>query len=293
MLWYDKIIFLIILFNKKGGAYILQTVILRTMNYSLGGVVEYTVLGDSLKVSYNLNRKSEKQNPILKLVLMSSQRPFNTPVIADTIEFDRLDASGNKLIGIQELSLKGYNASDIDTFAVVSKENGSAVVAAVGFSGLLWDVSQSVKNMFASPRDFALVRGELLLKKIKRPVEDEEAFKRTVEELEALKSALNTSLTFPCPNYAWYDLTELRAPLEVSSYKHLLYVPEVYEAFIDEKILLFGIGEGGRSAFALRTTGANPFVNADDCAVKYGDYWVVGVCFAPDGQYFEKIQPKE
>lgn len=271
----------------------MQTVILRTMNYSVGGVVEYAVLGDSLKVSYNLNRKSEKPNPILKLVLMSSQRPFNTPVIADTIEFDRLDASADKLIGIQELSLKGYNASDIDTFAVVSKENGTAVVAAVGFSGLLWDVSQGVNNMFASPRDFALVRGELLLKKIKRPVEDSEAFKRTIEELEALKSALNPSLTFPCPNYVWYDLTELRAPLEVSSYKHLLYVPEVYEAFTEEKILLFGIGEEGRSAFALRTTGANPFANADDCAVKHGDYWVVGVCFAPDGQYFEKIPPKE
>ena len=266
----------------------MKTVILKSYE-NLRGVVEYYSRNDELVLEWNI----ESHVPKAKLLLMSSSKPFNPPVFAGNIELGFQDSQGRIIVNAENLIINEYNPDDIDTFVFVRDGAQSEEVMAVGYASLIWDVRKSIKIAFEEKRDMSLVRGELLLKKMKKPPEPMEVYRSILQKAENLRKKLSPALAVPCPGYDWFSLTRLKSPLEISSYEHLLMPDTVRYSFDKEGEILYGIGNRGKTAFALKGQGFNPFVTAEDCVVKSGEYYIVGVHFAPDGQYFEKIPPTE
>jgi len=268
----------------------MQTVILKGMSSLITGVVDYSFLGDCIRVNYSICANSKENLPICKIVLLSSHRPFNRPVIADTLEFIKGTATGEVHINQNTLSYNGYNINDMDTFCVIEKDGKRIKPIAVGYQNLLWNIQTSLDNMTKEDKTAPLARGELLLQSIKKKPRDENSYRKLIEEIESFAKALNRSTYIPVQDYEWYDLAEIKAPLGISAYCHILYVPEVADAFEKEGTLLFGIKNGGKSALAIKCRGENPFVNVWDCAARCGEFWVVGIEFKEDGQYFSRIK---
>jgi hypothetical protein len=269
---------------------VLQTVILKSISSDISGVIEYTPSPDCIRLSYNLSREEKDKKTILKLLLLSSQKPANMPMIADTAEFDILHAFGKAKISKAALAYNGYYIDDIDTFCVVEKGKSAPRLVAVGYVNLLWNTGESIKRLFKDEKNNALTRGELLLKSIKKPPKDKNAYLDIIKSLGEYIKNKKKSTAIPIDDYKWYEMEDITAPLNISAYCHLLYVPKVKDAFLKEGCLLLGIKIGGKTALAIKTKGENPFVNAEDCAVKQGDFWVVGVEFKEDGQYFVRIK---
>ncbi len=268
----------------------MQTVILKSVSSDISGVIEYTYLTDCLRLSYNLSREEKDKSPILKLLLLSSQKPANMPVIADTAEFDILHASGEAKVSKSSLAYNGYYIDDIDTFCVVEKGTSTPKLVAVGYVNLLWNTEKCIKRLFNAEKANALTRGELLLKSIKKPPKDQNAYLDIIKGIGKYIKSMEKSSLVPIENYEWYKMEDIKAPLDIGAYCHLLYVPKVQDAFLEESCLLLGIKKGGKTALAIKTKGENPFVNAEDCAVRHGEFWVVGVEFKEDGQYFTRIE---
>ncbi len=267
----------------------MQTVILKSVSSDISGVIEYTPCPDCIRLSYNLSREEKDKKSILKLLLLSSQKPTNMPVIADTAEFDILHAFGKAKVSKATLAYNGYYIDDIDTFCVVEKSSSMPKLVAVGYVNLLWNTADGIKRLFDDEKSTALTRGELLLKSIKKPPKDKNAYLDIIKSLGEYIKSMKKSTALSKGGYDWYEMNSTTAPLNISAYCHLLYVPKVREAFLNEKCLLLGIKTGGKTALAIKTKGENPFVNADDCAVRQGDFWVVGVEFKEDGQYFVRV----
>jgi len=265
----------------------METVILRPFSSDMDGIVEYSTYGGRVKLKYSLKRRDTSDNRIYKLMLFSSIKPSNVPIIADTPEFKGETAFGSRTIDNGTLSINGYSAEDIDTFALTLKENGRFDIASVGFGRLSWEVmSASVTD--DAPYDPALKRAYDLLDSQKESV-DFDTYQSVIFKLNSLKKTLKKSFLNPLGSYEWYELSQSRVPLNISSFEHLL-TDEVFKNTIENGTsLLMGIGDDGAVAFCAADTDTNPFENALDCTVRRGRFWLVGVRLKDDGQYFERL----
>lgn len=275
----------------------METLIFDAFIGNVSGFTEYYTTDGSIYITYNIKSDIGLENEIFKIYALSSKKPFNKPVIADTLEFKSGIAGESRRISRSSLEQNGFSDSDIDTFAVVKIDtngNAEAVIAAC-FASLKWDIAGAFLN-----------KSEMNIAKIKDPAERGREVLESIKERtktkdpaaqmlwltilsDAVRSMKKSDIS-PVQGYEWYISEDIRPPVELSAYKHLLFVTEVMTEFDRQGFYLFGVKGRSHTAVAIKSDGFNPFVTASDCAVKIDDYFTVGVYLAPDGQYFEKIR---
>ena len=264
---------------------------------AVSGFAEYHNSDGNITVNYNINSNGLDEKRIYKIYALSSKKPFNKPLITDTLEFISGIASGKRELSRSVLMQSGFCASDIDTFAIVkTDEDGEAEeVSAACFASLKWDVEgaflQKRIKVCAEEIKHPAERGRELMESIRErtKTKDPSVQKMWLDILADTVKCMKKSDESPLDGYDWYISEDIRPPIRLSAYKHLLFVTEVISAFDRYGYYLFGVKENGHTALAIKSNDINPFVNANDCASKIGDYRIVGIYLAPDGQYFEKI----
>lgn len=256
----------------------METVILKPYDEKIHAVAEYFAFSDGIKIKFSVRGLGVPG--MHKLFLMSSLKPANNPVIADTLELKNGACFLERTLSLGDVAYRGYYPEDIDTFVLAVREGNKYIPEAVGFSRLLWDVGLSFGKTEGIP-------GSSLLKVNKAPHND--AYYEVLKEIDDFCSSAFRSDECPVEGMDWYIANEKIPPVDVSAYTHLLTPNAVQMIQSDGFPLLFGVQKEGLTAFAHKSFGSNPFENADDCTVKRGDYYIVGVRFKSDGQYFEKI----
>jgi len=265
----------------------METVIIKSITFCLEGVVDYSVSSDEIKVSYNV--KCNSPGAMIKLLLLSSLKPLNKPVAADTLEFGAKTASGQRRFASSHLALSGYRPLDIDTFVFAEKTPHGYVERGTAFSRLYWDTAEAIGTADDIVKDASLKNADCLLNSLKRlpAPEIRTAF---VQKINLLKTNLKKSSFIPNKKFEWYELDLPEAPVDASAFFHLL-TPSA-KAIIQKSgfPLMFGVGEGGMTALAVRKPEKNPFENAEDCTAVANGFYVVGVLFGDDGQYFVRVE---
>lgn len=271
-----------------------QTLMLEAADICTGGFVQYRESRGGLSVDFGVNFKCACRD-IYKLCALSSRKPFNKPVVADTLEFCGETAQGSRHISAESLASSGYSCEDIDTFVIVKKQSDGSWGETVSrcFKNLVWDT----EGAFKIPSDDYIVknpveRARQALKSVKKLTAGSAcgADKIWIEKVRQAASCLRES-SEPLPEgYRWYISEDIRPAVPLSAYRHLLFVTEFMHNFDRNGYWLFGIGPQGHTALAAKADGCNPFINAADCAVKIGGYWTVGVYLGEDGQYFERVK---
>lgn len=257
----------------------METVIMRPMEKNITGAVEYTPLGRSLKLRYSISKDDTDEAGICKLMLLSSLKPSNPPVVADTMEFKGKTAWGEVTISENSLAFCGYYPSDIDTFILFQKEQKSVLSA--GFGRLYWDVCRRICQDI--PLDPAVLKAKEIADRIPQNV-DYEAYQNAIMSVMKLRSELQTTSQNPISSFEWFVMAEYKLPNGISSLCHLL-PPEVFDVI--GKVL---VGFDGEQTIVLAAkSDTNPFENALDCSVFSNGYWLVGVRLTPEGQYFVKL----
>ena len=250
---------------------------MRPFHRDIDGIVEYAVYNGRLKIGYTLNCKSEYSDGIYKLLLMSSVKPFNPPVIVHTPEFKGSVAWGERIIDESTLALSGYYAHEVDTFALVHKD--SHITASAGFDRLTWDISSSVTS--DNDRDRTLIRAEAVIKSDIQ-ISNPDAYKETLKELNSFKKTLSVMECGPIDSYEWYSMADDSFP-RISSFNHLLAPLKKFGKCMREVIVGFTGSLDIAFAVAMRD---NPFENSEDCSIYENGYWISAVRLAPEGQYF-------
>lgn len=271
----------------------MKTLIFKSDNENISGFIEYHASNNGIEICYNI-KSVIPADGFLKLYIMSSKKPFNNPIIADTLEFKSQVATGKRTFGYLHLMEYGFSGSEADTFAIVktdSKGNPDSVEA-VCFAFAEWNVQKTLNNIGICHTESPVKRGEKIMEEIKKRTKttNPEIQKIWLDRLLKAAVQMKKSDIYPIDGYSWYKIEDMHPPLPLSSYRHLLFVTEVMTAFDEEGFYLFGIKDDGHTALSIKANRNNPFVNANDCAVKTGDFFTVGIYLAPDGQYFEKIE---
>ena len=253
----------------------------------ISGFLEYSVKNSLIEINYRI-KGDIKTDTFLKIYVLSSKKPFNKPLIADTLEFKENTASGSCVISHSTLLQNGYLESDIDTFAVAKADFSEKPISAC-FDGIRWDISGAFKTAeLSNPKKHAIEVLNSIKDKMKTNNPDIQ--KLWLEKLNETVKNLKVSDISPLSDYTWYEIESMKPPIPISSYRHLLFVTEVMTEFEKYGHYLLGIKNDGHTALAVKSERFNPFINANDCAIKLDDYFVVGIYLAPDGQYFEKIE---
>ncbi|MBQ8588767.1 MAG: hypothetical protein IJ454_05180 [Clostridia bacterium] len=266
----------------------MEAIILKPFHCDITGVVEYLQIGTRLKLKYNVKRESEEDKSIYKLMALSSMRPDNKPVVADTLEFIGCHALGQRYIDETDAALSGYELRDIDTFVLAQKTDSGYRLAGAGFARLSWDAEKALSD-FDKPRyDPALCRADELYRSY-RGSEDREAYEDVLMEISRKKKLLRASQYVPVEGYEWFELTDCEPPINISSYRHILTSSVGEHATASGVPLLYGVGDDGMTAFAVRSR-AEVFDNASDCSIQAGDFNVVGVLFTSEGQFFARLK---
>lgn len=270
----------------------MKTLFFESESGNISGFCEYFWQSGEIVLNYNIKQKKDFKN-ILKIYALSSKKPFNTPIIVDTLEFSSGTAASGRRISSSGLIENGYRKDDIDTFAVVkiSASGKKESIEGVCFGENAWDIEGAFfeKNTeIASVKDPA-ERGREVLEEIKERTKTKDPAMQKVwlDILKEESEKLQVSEISLSENYKWYKIDKIRPPIALSGYRHLLYVTEIMTAFETSGEYLFGIN-GSHTALAIKCSSFNPFVNANDCTAKIGEYYAVGLYLAPDGQYFEK-----
>jgi len=269
----------------------LQTLIFKSESESISGFIEYNNTNSEIEICYNIEADIL---PIgfLKLYILSSKNPFNKPIIADTLEFKSQIATGKRIFSRTYLFENGFKDAMPDTFAIVKTDgSGNAdSIEAVCFEKSEWEVEKVLKTIGICQSESPVKRGARIMKSIKERSRntDPQIQKIWLDRLLKTVVKMKKSDISPVEDYTWYISEDMRPPLPLSAYRHLLFVTEVMTAFDKNGFYLFGIKDDGHTALSIKSN-RNPFVNANDCSVKINDFFTVGVYLAPDGQYFEKI----
>lgn len=260
------------------------------------GFAEYGERHGGLYIKYSIEFK-ENITDIFKLTALSSKKPFAVPIVADTAVVENLCAASQREISHATLVRHGYTADDIDTFVLIKKcADGSWGDAATRcFGGIVWDAEGAFKADLTAISHSPTEKGKEILKSIKELTKcrSPETAQKWREKVSAAVNGMERCKNAPVMGYEWYTSYDIRPPVPLSAYRHLLYVTQVITCFDRDGFYLFGTADGGHTALAVRSDGSNPFVNADDCAVKNGSWWTVGVYLGDDGQYFEKAELKD
>ena len=257
----------------------METVIMRPFQKNITGAVEYISLGRSLKLRYSISTEEKFDLGICKLMLMSSLKPSNPPVVADTTEFKGKTAWGEVTVGENSLSFCGYNPSDIDTFVLFGKEQGC--ILSVGFGRLFWDVYGSIGQKGTA--DPSVIRAREIADRIPQNA-DWEAYHNAIMSVNKLRTHLEDTTKNPLSGFKWFVMAEDKLPTNISSLCHLL-PHEVFDVCTE---VLIGF-DGEQTMVLAAKSDANPFENAADCSVFSSGYWFVSVRLAPEGQYFVKL----
>ncbi len=266
----------------------MEAVILRAFHCDMTGVAEYLCTDTKLRIRYNIKLKDGCIDDIYKLMVLSSVRPDNLPIIADTPEFSGCHAIGERFISQNDAALLGYELRDMDTFAVVKKTEGRYELAAAGFARLSWDVDRALSGLGGSRNDPALQRA-CELSEAYRGNEDNEAYQKVLLEIDRIKKILKPAKHSPIADYEWYELADAEPPIAITSYRHILTDAAANQIKASGEPLLYGIGSCGMTAFAAKTT-AMPFDNVLDCSVRHGDFVVAGILFTAEGQFFARLE---
>lgn len=259
-------------------------------NKEISGFLEYSVKSGLIEINYRI-KCDIKTDTFLKIYALSSKKPFNKPLIADTLEFKENTATGICSISHSSLFENGYLENDIDTFAVAKSDFSEKPISAC-FAGEKWDVDGAFKRHGISetknPKNHAIEVLNSIKEKMK--TNDPNIQKRWLEKLEEATKNLKISDVSLLSGYTWYEIENMKPPIPISSYRHLLFVTEVMTEFEKCGHYLLGIKNDGHTALAIKSERFNPFINANDCVIKLDGYFIVGVYLASDGQYFEKIE---
>ncbi len=256
----------------------METVIMRPFKKNITGAVEYISLGNTLKLRYSISMEEKSDAGICKLMLMSSLRPSNPPVVADTTEFKGKTAWGEATISESSLAFCGYKSVDIDTFVLYEKEQ--ECILSVGFGRLFWDVGRSFyQNGVTDP---AVLRAREIADRIPQNA-DWEAYHNAIMSVNKLRTELQSTSKKPLSRLEWFVMAEDKLPTDISSLCHLL--PGTVFDICTE--VLIGFGREQTMTLAAKAHD-NPFENASDCSVFADGYWFVSVKLAPEGQYFVK-----
>ncbi len=261
----------------------METLILKQFDSDTEGVIDYTAIGDSLKVRYCI--KSGHSQSIVKLFLASSVKPSNEPIVADTLEFRSGSASGEKTISSYDAAYNGYRVGDIDTFLVVNTDAGNLTLLSSAFAGLYWDVESALARVQSAKTDKSLLNARRILQgRVRESCPD--GYADVLNQLKKLTEVLPVCKVIPLPGLKWYTVESSDVPISAGAYEHIL-TPDAKKLIAESgHPLLFGMGDDGFTAIAAMNTTKNPFENASDCTVVKGGYFVVGVQFKEDGQYF-------
>lgn len=256
----------------------MKTLILKSYDENIHAVAEYFASPSGIKIKFSV--RGLGVSGIHKLFLMSSLKPANQPVIANTLEPKDGACFFERTISLGDVAYRGYYPEDIDTFVLAVRDGSKYLPEAVGFSRLFWDVGLILDKKESIP-GFSLLEADRALQS--------DAYYEVMEEINAFCSVASRSDERPIDGMEWYTVSGMTPPVYVSAYRHILTPKAVQMIQSDGFPLLFGVQKEGLTAFAHKSFGSNPFENADDCTVKRGDYYIVGVRFKSDGQYFEKI----
>jgi len=265
----------------------MKTVILTPVNSGVDGVVEYCEKDGKLLVNYQINNKKKKG--ILRLAAMSSKKPNNCALSVDVPDFSKYPATGRAEISSLQLACMGYVPRDIDTFVLFCKNEKGIETVCVGFRSLLWDISYPIDRLCYISREEIPQKTLNLLESIKNPMPCTKTYKEVVEKVFRQISELAYVQDCPVEGYDWHKLNVPEETIELSSVRHLVETERFLKAYQKSRILLVGKKNKNILALALKYNGHNPFDNAEDCALKKGDYWIVGILLEEDGQYFAKI----
>lgn len=257
----------------------METFILKNLKDGISAVVDYYPKYDSIKTVYNIRCTD---SGIYKLVAMSSLKPSFEPMIVDTPEFKNSFAQGNREITSRDSSYKGYRLSDIDTFVLAQKTPEGFLPVAVHFCRLAWDFGANEFFLPSFQTEESIRRAQKVLDSIKT-ASDSAVFDKYVQKLNFFKTLFKKSHLSPLDSFEWYEVC-CKSHIEgISAYRHAL-------GQLDKKIsFLWGVKDDGITALAVKSDLNFSFPNVSDCVIKCNDYYVVGVVFRKEGQYFAKI----
>lgn len=245
-----------------------------------GGFTEFCVSRRGLTVKYGI-KFFAFGGEICKL-FVSSGKFSCEPVLADTLEIKEQSdglffASGAREIALSEFEKSGFSPSFADTFVVIKKDE-------YGAKKVITTATETAAEEPLSPKE----RGKKALLAVKAASAGKTRGANAVwaRKISDFAKNLNEAKENILPFYTWYELRDVRAPLSLSAYRHVMYCAEVLTCFEKTGYLLLGVN-GFHTALAAKAD-FNPFVNAEDCAEKAGDWFAVGVLLGEDGVYFEK-----
>ena len=259
-------------------------------NNMFEGVVEYKCSADKLRITYSVKPTGKAPKQIYKLYALSSSSPLSNPICVDTLDFSESTATGDKTVSAAEFKTAGFDCSDIDTFAIVSDSH----VAACCFEKYSWRVCGAFeKNSLPYKPDIEnpIDRANRIMENFKTQTSSHNPSnaKFWIDSLKKACGKLDVSNNKLPAGYTWYTVKDIRPPIPLSSYRHILFTSEAVSAFDSAGEYCIGISEDGHTALAVKSAaGMNPFANASDCAVMFGGFQIVGILLAADGQYFEK-----
>lgn len=257
----------------------METLILKSFGAGTDGIVEFIPSKSRIKVKYSI-RVSE--HGIYKLLALSSLKPNSEPVIVHTLELSGLSASGERDIPAWELANRGYAPYDADTFVLVRKNKEHYYPVAAAFTRLAWDFGNNAFFTVMVHKDRSLLQAQAALESIKQPA-CPERYAQILSELDRLKGVLEPSTQRPTEELEWYNLPTGEVPLCESAYRHAA-------ADVKDGVpMLFGIGELGLTALAVKAKENSPFENARDCVTEKNGFYIVGILFCEEGQYFARL----
>ena len=261
----------------------METIILNAVSAEIEGIVECTKKDNLLMVQYSLISKERPR--VMRLKALSSKKPCNTPVKIDVPVFERGRAWGKKEISLSELAMSGYVPRDIDTFVLTFEDKSQTRIAATGFGGLRWDISYQIDRICDQKEKNPVYSGGKLLEKLKAEKDSAKDKSEIIRALSHAGKSLEKVKENPLNGYNWYRFDKRVYPLGLSIFTHITENMDNCR----EGAILIGIKGDGHTAVAVKGNKDNPFATALDCSVHINGYWIVGVCFKEDGQYFERI----
>ncbi len=258
----------------------METVILKTFEDDLTAVIDYCINHSVMKISYSIKTKAAG---IYKLLVFSSFKPACEPVVADTLEFSGNCAHSLREISVSEAAYKGYNLNDLDTFVLAVKKSDGFSCVGVHFCRLAWDLSGNAFFMPASRADESIQRAQKALSSIK-DLSTEEMYNEYLGRLKYFETVFKKSALVPCDGFEWYEIPDKTILCSITSYRHAL------AELGNDTPFLWGVGKDGITALAVKDDLHFAFQNVSDCVQRIGGFYITGVLFRRDGQYFAKIK---
>ncbi len=273
----------------------MKTLIFIPSEYGISGYMEIFENEHSIKIRYGFKTENIEENYMYKLYGLCGNKPNVAPMAADTVEFKNGFAQSEREYSVAVLNEYGYTSAELDTFVLVKKNLVTAdiVVCAKCFKYDEWNAEKAFEYNDTVNIINPLNRARDTLEAIKQRTctKDSSVYKIWISEIQAAVKEYEKFDVSISDKYTWYKVNSLFPPVNLSAYTHLLFVTEIADTVYRHGYYIFGVGGGGHTAVAVKSLGnSNPFVNADDCCVKIGKFFTIGIYLAPDGQYFEKIE---